>query len=1163
MSQDHCSIALDILLLQLQQQQQSHHSDVPYPLQTEQQQVLGASANQYTILSMDTPPPAAGTVVSVGDSHHYTLGSSRSYASALSPSSSSASPSSPSSVASPNSRASNMSPQSSASDQSASYTLQNLNLSNSTGSMNYPGMGYQQQHHQSQHQHQQQQQPQQQHSIQQQHFYAPQLLNLDQEQLQSTFTYTNSSNEAFAPPDADYSEPHLVILEQPVDKFRFRYQSEMHGTHGSLMGSRTEKSKKTFPTVELRGYTGEAKVRCSLYQVDPQRRAPHSHHLVIKSGELDLIDPHELDVGGPSVESTDSGGNGGGGNYVATFQGMGIIHTAKKFIADELYKKLRKHRLCDLNREPTEREEQQMQKDAAAMARTMNLNQVCLCFQAYRVEPGTGRWVPLCEPVYSNPINNMKSALTGELKICRLSTTVSGVDGGEEVFMFVEKVCKNNIKIRFYELDEYDQEVWQEMAIFSEADVHHQYAIAFKTPPYRNKDITEPVEVHMQLFRPRDRCQSEPVLFKYKPRPGMMVPSGSGSGSRKRLRISSGNVSSEIPTVIPNDPNGSIGPTGAGGGIGGGGGGGGGVGGSVSTTRLPPLHQPFPMLVNHDGTIPEGHEPSATTAINSTTPTGHHQDIMSGIGSSTTISKELTKASIIQEILNIPTTIASDVAFDSSDFPCNSEEFNKLIQEIGNQQDLVKLETDSETVGDTESVLGRAIADLVASGDDARQGEMLRKLLALIKLFAGDVNRSRQLLASHWTAANQQQLNCLHAAVRRNDTTIACKLVELLDEFRLTDELLDLPNDRNETALHLAVSTNNETVVEALLKAGAKLNFCDYRGNTALHRAVVENVPDVVRLLLRHGQTGGSRLDCTNDDGLTALQAAVYARNLKITRILIDAGASVREKDLKHGNNILHIAVDNDALDIVNYILEHVKYELGSEQNNAGYTPLQLADAKSHTGQGNNKLIVRELLRHYPDGLQKDAKVFGKRTADDNVDQEEDADEDDEEDEEEEEDDQDNDEEEEIDPKESMVPSKEGATNVLDSMNLSCDRVNIARLLEEHEPEAEPQRKATKRSDVVTDRNESSVASTLFDDQCMDELCKHLNEDDTWRSLGSLLDFHAFFTVWEQVPSPARMLLGYYEMQQLNMERLIDMLRALELRECIRSIDEMICRRMK
>uniref|UniRef100_A0A182U9Y1 Uncharacterized protein n=1 Tax=Anopheles melas TaxID=34690 RepID=A0A182U9Y1_9DIPT len=108
----------------------------------EQQQLLGTSPIQYTVLSMDTPSPsssssAAAAVVSVGE---FTLGPGRTYASALSPSSSSASPSSPSSVASPNSRASNMSPESNASDQSASYTLQNLNLSSSAGTMNYPGM---------------------------------------------------------------------------------------------------------------------------------------------------------------------------------------------------------------------------------------------------------------------------------------------------------------------------------------------------------------------------------------------------------------------------------------------------------------------------------------------------------------------------------------------------------------------------------------------------------------------------------------------------------------------------------------------------------------------------------------------------------------------------------------------------------------------------------------------------------------------------------------------------------------------------------------------------------------------------------------------------------------------------------------------------------------
>ncbi|XP_035794403.1 nuclear factor NF-kappa-B p105 subunit-like isoform X2 [Anopheles albimanus] len=1134
----------------------------------QQQQLLASPSDHYSILSpasMDTPLPIAS---SAGDHRQqqqqqqqqqqiqFSVSPSySSYASVHSPSSSSAS--SPSVASSPQSQASNMSPQSNTSDASASYTLQNLNLSTVAS---YPGgIGYQQQ------QSQQPQQPQQQQQQHQEHFYAPQLC-IDQDAgfgfVQHPQQQQHSSDGAYVQqPKEERTEPYLVIQEQPVDKFRFRYQSEMHGTHGSLMGVRTEKAKKTFPTVELRGYAGEAKIRCSLYQVDPTRRAPHSHHLVIKSGDIDLIDPHDLDVG-----------PGEPAQYVAAFQGMGIIHTAKKFIGEELYKKLRKHRLTELNREPTQREEELMLKEANAMARTMNLNQVCLCFQAYRVELATGQWVPLCEPVYTNAINNMKSALTGELKICRLSATVGSVDGGEEVFMFVEKVCKNNIKIRFYEVDECDREVWQENAIFSEADVHHQYAIAFRTPPYHNRDIAAPVDVYMQLYRPRDGCQSEPIPFRYKPRagaggqlPGMGGCSNVGTGgSRKRLRVGSGNLSSEIPTVIQNDHNG---PGSAGGGTAGAGGGSAGIG---TAARLPPLHQPFPMLANHAGatgtagvigtTITEGHELTANL------------DILGTAG--TTASKELTKQSIIQEILNIPTTIATDVTFDSSDFPCNSEEFNKLIQEIGNQQDLVKLETDAgEDETEADSALAQAIGDFLAANGQSdagnqpsnREGDALKKLLALIKLFAGNFTRSRQLLSSHWTAANQQQLNCLHAAIERNDTTIARTLIELLEEYSLCEELLDLPNERNETALHLAVSANQNTIVKALLAAGANPNYCDYRGNTALHRAIVENAPEMVSLLLQHkgspAGSGGQLFDCCNDDGLTPLQAAVYAKNLKLTRMLIEAGANVEEKDLKHGNNILHIAVDNDSLDIVHYLLANVeKCELWREPNNAGYTPLQLADAKANAGATKNKLIVRELLRYDPDGL-RDRSEHSKNDDDD---EEEDEAEEEEEDEEE-------------DEGEDNEVNSEGqeesrGANVLASIDLKCDGTDIARLLENHKPDSlvsghvrgvsAKSRDECDASSATTPSSDDS-ASGIFDEKCLTELCRLLDNDGTWKDLGSLLDFHAFFSIWEQSQSPSRVMLDYFEMQNLKVDRLIEMLRVLELREPMRCIDEMICRQMK
>lgn len=46
--------------------------------------------------------------------------------------------------------------------------------------------------------------------------------------------------------------PYIKILVQPVDKFRFRYKSEMLGTHGSLSGERDETSqKKEVPTVQV------------------------------------------------------------------------------------------------------------------------------------------------------------------------------------------------------------------------------------------------------------------------------------------------------------------------------------------------------------------------------------------------------------------------------------------------------------------------------------------------------------------------------------------------------------------------------------------------------------------------------------------------------------------------------------------------------------------------------------------------------------------------------------------------------------------------------------------------------------------------------------------------------------------------------------------------
>jgi hypothetical protein len=43
-----------------------------------------------------------------------------------------------------------------------------------------------------------------------------------------------------------------------------------------------------------------------------------------------------------------------------------------------------------------------------------------------------------------------------------------------------KQIVSENIKIKFYELDDRDNIIWEANGRFSELDVHHQYAIVFK-----------------------------------------------------------------------------------------------------------------------------------------------------------------------------------------------------------------------------------------------------------------------------------------------------------------------------------------------------------------------------------------------------------------------------------------------------------------------------------------------------------------------------------------------------------------------------------------------------------------------------------------------------------------------------------------------------------
>ncbi|XP_012346984.1 nuclear factor NF-kappa-B p110 subunit [Apis florea] len=209
------------------------------------------------------------------------------------------------------------------------------------------------------------------------------------------------SNSEFLPlKDAIIIEtPYITILEQPVDKFRFRYKSEMVGTHGSLVGSSNNNNRrKNAPTVQLHKYPNNAIIRCTLVTSDEHQRIPHPHKLVHRDDSLDCDDPHDVKV---SSEN----------EYIATFHGMAIIHTAKKYIRDELIRKIKRNTLEMKKRENINAtlstiEEAHIKSDADRYQKYVNLNSVALCFQAFILDQNE-IMIPITDPIYSHPINNL------------------------------------------------------------------------------------------------------------------------------------------------------------------------------------------------------------------------------------------------------------------------------------------------------------------------------------------------------------------------------------------------------------------------------------------------------------------------------------------------------------------------------------------------------------------------------------------------------------------------------------------------------------------------------------------------------------------------------------------------------------------------------------
>ncbi|XP_059155462.1 NF-kappa-B inhibitor cactus-like [Physella acuta] len=199
--------------------------------------------------------------------------------------------------------------------------------------------------------------------------------------------------------------------------------------------------------------------------------------------------------------------------------------------------------------------------------------------------------------------------------------------------------------------------------------------------------------------------------------------------------------------------------------------------------------------------------------------------------------------------------------------------------------------------------------------------------------------------------------NKLHLSILKNSTNLSLLIIKLAPSYYF----LNYCNFLRQTPLHLAVLTNQPTVVRKLLCAGAEATAQDRDGNTALHLACREGYEDIVKQLLmpvQYEETQENTYDIPfqrlpqdmsirNFEGETCLHIAVRHSRIRIVKMLLDSGADINIGDGKSGRTALHIASEQNLVELVLLILRRSDTEV-NVKNYAGLTPVQLAYGRGH-----------------------------------------------------------------------------------------------------------------------------------------------------------------------------------------------------------------------
>eukprot|EP01135_Chromosphaera_perkinsii_P004626 Nk52_evm19s292 gene=Nk52_evmTU19s292 len=220
----------------------------------------------------------------------------------------------------------------------------------------------------------------------------------------------------------------------------------------------------------------------------------------------------------------------------------------------------------------------------------------------------------------------------------------------------------------------------------------------------------------------------------------------------------------------------------------------------------------------------------------------------------------------------------------------------------------------------------------------------------------------------------------LHHACEARDVNAVKKMLQCRPKVNL-----NIRNGDGDTPLLIAIKSENATIAELLIKAGADVNLMDKRHNFPIHLALYRGQRDLVTLLERHGcdinvldergytplhiavikgmtvsalflLTQGANVKAKTQDGEIALHIALRkGKKMRVVSALLVHKGSPLDATDSFGNNAYHLALMNEFWDIALYI-SAIDRNPSFGANKAGETPLLLACRK------NKKQLVFQYL---------------------------------------------------------------------------------------------------------------------------------------------------------------------------------------------------------